>query len=214
MKAAFLLPTEIAGSVVWSSCFDEDFADCKRTVGVIMGQLGIVSAYLEDSSYKLEDFVATVVEIEKQLEKLNVLGCKHLALGCDLDNALPSGIYKRTGTFVKDEPKVEHAARVERFLKLLADHEMYVANTYGDGDKTKSFTRIPWTNDQKSTQIDFVCLSHGLDMSSPFIPLNNQFDGDRCRLNGRYHFPVSGRIELRTNTRTRSTRKSLWLQID
>ena len=144
VKAAVLLPTEIAGSVVWASCLDNEFEDLKRTVGVSLGQVGIVSAYLEHGNYKIEDFVATVCEIEKQLEKLKELGCRNLVLGCDLNNALPSGILRRTGHFVKDEPKEKHAARVDRFLKLLVDYEMYAANTFGDGDKSKSFTRVPW----------------------------------------------------------------------
>ena len=77
VKAAVLLPAEIAGFVVWTSCFDNEFKELKRSVGVSLGQVGIVSAYLEHGNYKIDDFVATVCEIEKQLEKLKELGCRN-----------------------------------------------------------------------------------------------------------------------------------------
>ena len=222
-KAGILVPSELMNALKWSSDDDPQFCEFVYASGVQIADVGAVSGYFVHSGSKNsdEEFMKGLCEVRSIFRVLVARGVSKLVLGCDLNLQLGSGLGEYTGYNVMAPPKSDarFRDRHDAFMKLCADFDFCVVNTFGDA-ADKSFTRGHWkdirdfsvqppckktrfsydddlvyTNefaDKPLTQIDYICFSIK-DRNTKKILHSEAKAINNLRIGNGDHFPVTMR---------------------
>ena len=155
--AAVVLHEEAARQLRWRHNSD-------LTSSVLIGKLGVMSAYLAGSGKSMEQFEESVMKAKSELRRLRDAGAKYLVVGCDAQVELEPTEF--TGPQALGSQRAD-SARHERqclLFDMLREFGLKAASTWTESNP--HFTRRPWQKKQRCTQLDYLFVSKCLDTTS------------------------------------------------
>ena len=157
--AAIALPWHLGANIRWRN-------HSAGTASVLLGDLGIVSAYLADSGKSIDEYVQTVEELSTQMSLLRDHGAKHLIVGCDAQVEIQPNLVNFSGPAALGLPDA-NATKMERqslLVSTLKKFGLKAASTWIESGSC--FTRRPWQQGRRCTQLDYIFHSKSLSSQS------------------------------------------------
>jgi hypothetical protein len=149
--AAIAVPRELTPEIRWRRNSDV-------TSSVLLGELGVMSAYFADSGKSMEEFEKSVMTARYELRKLRAAGARHLLVGCDAQVELPPNTEATGPQAVGDQGAVGVAhERQCLILELLREFGLRAASTWTES--MPFHTRKPWQANRRCTQLDYIFVS-------------------------------------------------------
>ena len=149
--AAIAIPGELCSEIHWRR-------NSGVTSSVLLGKLGVMSAYFADSGKTMEEFEKSVMTTKSELRNLRAAGAKYFLVGCDAQVELPPDT-DYTGPQALRNPNVLGDAheRQCQILALLREFGLMASSTWTDS--APFYTRKPWQANRRCTQLDYIFAS-------------------------------------------------------
>ena len=149
---AILIPSELSGNIRWT---DRTI----RTSSVILGELGVIGAYLADSGKNFIEFEHSLVELDAAITKILQAGAKVLAICGDLQVQLEPNIRGCTGpdALGKGTDKESTCHRRALLMRTINKFCLKAANTWLCG--RPCYTHKPWQDGTPNKQLDYILVS-------------------------------------------------------
>ena len=152
--------------------------------GALVGQLGLCSAYLPNTSYSFAIYASALDEIVQICKYLRSAGARALIVGGDFNAQLYCN-HSSVGELAWEPPEGRDEACARSFLleNCMETFGLYAANTFGSQVcKSDCFTQRPFENPNNNTQLDFVMASRSVTGRA------GVFNKNRFRVSD--HYPV------------------------